>query len=461
MIASASELHRAASRRPCPPLALCRLGDRAQPGHAGDPRVRPMPVVQFPDARVRLLPALLDRVGRDRGRAPLLVAEHVVPGRGGQQRQRLAERIQLQLPPDPVAAARRPAGEAAQPHAPLVRDRLARHGVPGHHLRPVGQQPFGDKPDRAGQHRVRPVGGQRQPGVALVPDPGVAVVVVAPGLEPLRQRRGRCRHHGAAGRGQPAQHRVGVPRVGHRDQVAAVGGDLRPGLLGRGPQPVRVGPLIGQAAVADFQNEVVVLARRQPQRHRQPAVGRAAPCPPRSTGTAARRCARSRRPRAVPFPLEVGHLAAAEAGPQVEEGGDPGGPVQCLYPAQQHRPVRVGRHRQRLPALGLPVAHPAAAPDQRPVLVVATPHVPRVGRRDRVTAGTAEQPAERGRAVPARRAQPRDTDPSGPISAPRSPSATSAYSRSTRGVSTSSAVHVFSHGLATSSAAAFLCPLLV
>src|SRR6185312_4163901 len=64
-------------------------------------------------------------------------------------------------------------------------------------------------------------------------------------------------------------------------------------------------------------------------------------------------------------------------------------------------------------ALDPPVADPAAAPDQRPVLVVAAPDVPRVGGRDRVPARTAEQPAEYRRAVPARRAQPRDR-PVGP-----------------------------------------------
>ena len=52
------------------------------------------------------------------------VAEHVVPGRGGEQRQRLAERVELELLAHPVTASGAAAGKAAQPQRPLAADRL-------------------------------------------------------------------------------------------------------------------------------------------------------------------------------------------------------------------------------------------------------------------------------------------------------------------------------------------------
>ena len=104
--------------------------------------------------------------------------------------------------------------------------------------------------DRPGQQRVRPVGGDGEPRVALVADPRVPVVVVPPALQPLGQRRGGRRHHRAARRGQPAQHGVRVPRVGHGDQVIAVRHDLRPGLLRRRPQRVGIGGLLGKVKIS-------------------------------------------------------------------------------------------------------------------------------------------------------------------------------------------------------------------
>ena len=251
---------------------------------------------------------------------------------------------------------------------------------------------------------MRAVRGDRDAGVALVPDPGVPVVVVPPALETLGQRGGGGRHHGAAGRGQPAQHRVGVPRVGQRDQVIAAGRDVRPRLLGRGPALPRIRRVGGELAVGQLKHEIVAGPR---PRARSASPGARPPAGPARARPAEPGAAAAAGPGlAVPF--EVGHGGAPVAGPQVEGHGDLGGAVDRLDPAQQDGPVRVGGHGERFPAFDPGVADPAVAPDQAAALVVAAPDVPWVGRGDRVLAGAAEQAAERGRAVPAGHAQPRD-----------------------------------------------------
>ena len=132
---------------------------------------------------------------------------------------------------------------------------------------------------------------------------------------------------------------------------------------------------------------------------------RAVPARRPTSGTAGGRCARStRRPagtrpviRSRPYPPRRSSATVTLAGPST-----------ASTRRSSTTQARIGGHREGFPALDPAVADPAAAPDQRPGLVVTAPDVPRVGRRDRVPAGSAEQPAERGRAVPARHAQPRD-----------------------------------------------------
>ena len=143
---------------------------------------------------------------------------------------------------------------------------------------------------------------------------------------------------------------------------------------------------------------------RQFHRHGQPAVHVAClarPCPAEPQRAAAP------RPH-VALPRYCCHLVVAKAGAQLEEDRDLGRPVDRLDPPQQHGPVRVSGHGERLPALDPRVADPAAVPDHGSVLVVAAPDMPRVSGRDLVPPASAEQPAERRRTVPARHAQPRD-----------------------------------------------------
>ena len=119
---------------------------------------------------------------------------------------------------------------------------------------------------------MRAGGGDGLPGVALVADPDVAVVVVAAGLGPFRAgwwwRRRPCRRR----RGQPAQHRVGVAGIPRFQAVGQVGNGCGPGGLGRFPGGVRVRWLIGQGLVADLQDQVVVSAGRYPQARDQAVV---------------------------------------------------------------------------------------------------------------------------------------------------------------------------------------------
>ena len=251
---------------------------------------------------------------------------------------------------------------------------------------------------------MRPARGDSEAGVALVPDPRVPVVVVAAAFQPLGQRRGGRRHHRAARGGQAVQHGVRVPRVRHGDQVAAVGRDPRPGLFRRRPGAAGVRWLIRKITIRNFQNELVRRPFRQLDRHSQPAIdgsrlGGARPAEPRRAAAPG--------PDA-PVPLHGRGAAAPVPAPHVEEHRDLGRPVHRLDAAQQHRPARVGRHGERLPALGRGRADPPAVPDQGAVLVVAAPHVPGIGGGDGVPARAAEQRAERGGTVPARHAQPRD-----------------------------------------------------
>ena len=95
--------------------------------------------------------------------------------------------------------------------------------------------------------------------------------------------------------------------------------------------------------------------------------------------------------------------------------------------------MRLGRVGQRVAALDDPGAgHPSAAPDHRRSFVVTAPDVA-AARGDAVDAVVRRPAPEDGVAVPARRAQPGDVA-AGPTTAPRSPSASSAYSRRTCGI---------------------------
>jgi hypothetical protein len=74
------------------------LGDLAQPGGAHQAAVGPRVGLELPDPRVGLPPAGLDRLGRGLRRPPPVGVEMVVRGGRGEQQQRFAERVELELP---------------------------------------------------------------------------------------------------------------------------------------------------------------------------------------------------------------------------------------------------------------------------------------------------------------------------------------------------------------------------
>jgi len=161
--------------------------------------------LELPDAGVRLKPAGADRVDGDLGRTPVFDVQAVACCRRSQQEQDLAEVVQLELVVDPVA------GHVPSSGVPHQVDRvLVGHSAPGDRIsrlerRAVAQNPPGDEPNRRTvEQREGAAGGDSPTGVALVPYPGVAVVVVASLVSALGQRHRRCRHHRAGRTGHPS-----------------------------------------------------------------------------------------------------------------------------------------------------------------------------------------------------------------------------------------------------------------
>ncbi len=178
---------------------------------------------------------------------------------------------------------------------------------------------------------------------------------------------------------------------------------------------------VGREVERHHQRAVAVLAR--PRRARPAESEVAVLAAPDSVGQ------RERAHRFAPVPCA-----------HVEHHSDLGRPVGRFDTPQDHAPVRIRWHGQRLPAFSHRFSGPPAPPDQAAVLVIPAPDLPRVGRGDAVPASTAKKLCGRRGAVPPRR-HIQAIVLSGPTRAPRSPSAMNAYSRSTRG-STSSLTRV-------------------
>ncbi len=197
-----------------------------------------------------------------------------------------------------------------------------------------------------------------------------------------------------------------MPGVADRDQARAVRDDLAPRLAGGRPGGVRVRRRADQGAVADLQDQVMLLAGPQRQRHGQGLAVGAGPGAGRAGQPEADRAAAAGPGAARPG--QVPYRRAAERAPQVQADPQPGRALDGGDPPQQHDAAAVGGPGQGLVALGHARAHPPAVPDERARLVVPAPDMPRVGGRDRVAAVAAGQRGEHRRAVPARGAQPGD-----------------------------------------------------
>ncbi len=192
--------------------------------------------------------------------------------------------------------------------------------------------------------------------------------------------------------------------VAGRGGAAEVGDRLGPGVRGRRPEPVG---LLGsrQRTVADLEHEVVGAPGLDVQLCTQGAVvpaGVRRPAPPHVQVPDAG------RPPSVPVVVRALHRRRAEVAAQAQHGGDVRIVLAGVDPAQEHDPVRVAGVGQGLAGLDDRVpGHPSAAPDQRPGLVVAAPHVLLDGR-DGVDPVAAHEVAEHGGGVPGRGAQPAD-----------------------------------------------------
>ena len=245
------------------------------------------------------------------------------------------------------------------------------------------------------------------PGVALVADPGVAVVVVAPLVRPLGQRHRRGGDHGTGGAGHAAQHGEGLAHVLVGQRPVHRGNGPPPGVLGRRPGPVGVRgvPAAGSSRRSPGPGRG---GRRRARRGSAPAASHRAPRRPgpRSSAGAA-------------IPVRAVHAAPSRATSPMGSLPNPAAawsetwtrasPATRLDPAQQDRCRGVPRERERLAALDDPRAgDPAPPPDQRALLVPAAPDVPRVARRDGVGPGSADERGEDRVVMPSGGAHPRD-----------------------------------------------------
>ena len=348
---SASGAHR---RAPCPPAPA--LADGAQPGGAHQPGVGPAAVVELPDAGVGFGPALLDgRDERPRRRAGRSASSRPRPVGGGEQQQRLAERVELELLVDPVADPyrRRRGSRAARAWRSSGTGVAGRRCRPGAGLAPSVEHPVGDEPDRVVEQGVAADGGGGLAGVALVADPGVAVVVVAALVGALGQRGRGGGDHRAGGAGQPAQHGVGV--AGRRRGPAGRSS------VGHG---ARARPARCAATAASGSRQLARAGRRR----RSPGPGRGGR-PRARRGRARSRPSSSRAcvGRAGPAVVQVAAVAVPDARPRCgarssRRAPNSGAHVQSdrrrgrrrsvgLDAAQQHDAVAVAGEGQRLAAL--------------------------------------------------------------------------------------------------------------
>ena len=95
----------------------------------------------------------------------------------------------------------------------FVGHRPAVDPIGGFQLRSVGKDTLCNEVDGVIEQRMRLVHRNCLTGIALVANPGVAVVVVAALFGAFGQAHRGCRHHPATGTGQTAQHGVSMSGV--------------------------------------------------------------------------------------------------------------------------------------------------------------------------------------------------------------------------------------------------------
>ena len=244
------------------PLGRCfRRRHGPQPGDADQAAVRPMPRLELPDPGVGLFPALLDRAERDSRRLPSVHVETVAGGRAGEEHERLAEEVELELLTDPVpddVGAARVAGDV-EAHRRV--DGLAVAEVGGHRALLVGAEALCDPSHRVVEDRLTArKRGAGLPNEACIAHPTEPVVVVAVATVAFGKGGGRSSDGPAMMVRHPAQDRERAGHVRSGEHAIAVRDRRAP--RGRRGAPAVVGPgqVIGYRAGKEFRDEVVAFA---------------------------------------------------------------------------------------------------------------------------------------------------------------------------------------------------------
>ena len=335
------------------------------------------------------------------------VSSRSSPAGRGVQQQGFAECVELELPVGPVADQIAAARISGQFQRLLVRDGPAQGGVGRFEVRAVIEDPGGDEPGGIVEQGGRAGGGGGLPGVALVADPHVPVVVVPAGLRPFGQAGGGRGDHAAAGRGQPAEHRIGPAGISRLQAGIHSGNGCGPGGFGREPAICWVRGLVRERLVADFQNQVVVSAGGHHQIGGQALVpvdraGRSRRATPAQVQAAA-----PAGPGSVVI-VESGQAVPAETRPWLQIDSHRRVAADRDHPAEQDGAVLRTGEGQCLAAFDdAVVGHPPAAPDHAALFVEPAPDEP-VHRGDRVSARAVQQCREDRVVVPPWCAHPHD-----------------------------------------------------
>ena len=162
----------------------------------------------------------------------------------------------------------------------------------------------GDDANGVVEDALDPGGRRRLAGVALVANPGVAIVVVASFAGPLGKGGRRGRHHRARRRGQPVHDRHRVLRFAGRRHVLEAGHALGPRRLGLAPGACRNRRGGGSRAPSSTSTRSCrsPSARSSSSSSAAPSRGRAAPRPTRARSfrpTEAATHPPSRRPSSI------------------------------------------------------------------------------------------------------------------------------------------------------------------
>ena len=269
---------------------------------------------------------------------------------------------------------------AGQVELALVGHGAAGGRVGGLELRAVVEQPLGDEAHGVVHQRVGAGLGDRLAGVALVPDPHVAVVVVA-------ALRGRARAARWWPRRPSRRRRWSAPRAPRRRGGCRAAATVRSS-SGTRSRHCGLDALPRPVGVRGFGVGVRRSARTRTKSWWAPSASssvsvRALPPWPSGCG---RRVLASGPAHAGAVELAASRCrrrawraCAARAGRSPPRGlsttSTRAVPLPGDHPAQDHRPVGTSGQRERLAALDRRVVgDPAAAPDQAARLVVAAPH---------------------------------------------------------------------------------------